>query len=157
VAPIDTICMHGSPLSRYDNRKMWEKYDYRNYGIIGEPYFDVDFSKVLYLTDTGRRWDGEKVSIRDKVIQTLDQRSKNKDQKEVGRSSIPLRRGQGEDVKKLSFHSTFDIIHAANAGSLPPQLMINVHPQRWDNRMLPWIKELFWQRVKNGVKGVIAR
>lgn len=25
VAPIDTICMHGSPLSRYDNRKMWEK------------------------------------------------------------------------------------------------------------------------------------
>ena len=45
--PIETICMHGSPLSRYDNRKIWEKYNYRDYGIIGEPYFDVDFRKVL--------------------------------------------------------------------------------------------------------------
>lgn len=41
-------------------------YDYRNYGIIAEPYFDLDFSKVLYLTDTGRRWDGNKVSMRDR-------------------------------------------------------------------------------------------
>jgi hypothetical protein len=36
-------------------------------GIIGEPYFDVDFSKMLYLTDTGRRWDGGIVSVRDKA------------------------------------------------------------------------------------------
>ena len=46
---------------------MWKKYDYRELGIIAEPYFDLDFSKVLYLTDTGRRWDGEGVSIRDKI------------------------------------------------------------------------------------------
>ena len=65
--PIKTICMHGSPFSKYDNRSLWEKYDYKELGIIGEPYFDIDFSKVLYLTDTGRKWDGEKVSIRDKV------------------------------------------------------------------------------------------
>jgi len=40
---------------------------YRDYGIIGEPYFDVDYSKVLYLTDTRRRWDGHRVSVRDKI------------------------------------------------------------------------------------------
>jgi len=75
--PVKTICMHGSPLSKYDNRLMWDKYDYRDYGIIGEPYFDVDFSEVLYLTDTGRRWDGDEVSVRDKVLKTeiRDQRS----------------------------------------------------------------------------------
>ena len=67
VAPVETICMHGSPLSKYDNRKLWERYDYRDYGVLGEPYFDIDFSKVLYLTDTGRRWDGERVSVRDKM------------------------------------------------------------------------------------------
>lgn len=195
IVPIDTICMHGSPLSRYDNRKMWEKFNYRNYGIIGEPYFDVDFSQVMYLTDTGRRWDGDKVSIRDKVVtrdkgqgtrdkgqetsgmgsengvekgQELtagDQGSKLKDQQEVSKSTIPLWRacpdssgGQGEEdliPQKQSFHSTFDIINAAKSGTLPAQLMINVHPQRWDNRMLPWIKELIGQRVKNGVKGVV--
>jgi hypothetical protein len=67
VAEIKTICMHGSPRSPYDNKEVWKKYDYRELGIIAEPYFDLDFSKVLYLTDTGRRWDGEGVSIRDKV------------------------------------------------------------------------------------------
>ena len=65
--PVETICMHGSPRSRWDSRNMWSDHDYRKYGIIGEPYFDVDFNEVFYLTDTGRRWDGEKFSIRDKV------------------------------------------------------------------------------------------
>jgi len=59
--------MHGSPLSRYDNRRICDKYNYRDFGITGEPYFDLDFTKVLYLTDTGRRWDGNKVSLRDKI------------------------------------------------------------------------------------------
>ncbi len=67
VVPIETICMHGSPLSKYDNRMLWEKYDYREFGIIGEPYFDINFEEVLYLTDTGRRWDGDSVNIRDKA------------------------------------------------------------------------------------------
>ncbi len=65
--PVKTICMHGSPRSRFDNKAIWKKYNYRDYGIVGEPYFDIDFKKVLYLTDTGRRWDGDKVSVRDKV------------------------------------------------------------------------------------------
>jgi len=47
--------MHGSPLSKYDNRKIWEKYDYRDYGIIAEPYFDIDFNEVFYMTDKGRK------------------------------------------------------------------------------------------------------
>ena len=38
-----------------------------DFGIIAEPYFDVDFDEVFYLTDTGRRWDGDSVSVRDKV------------------------------------------------------------------------------------------
>ena len=67
IYPVKTICMHGSPRSRFDNKAIWKKYNYRDYGIVGEPYFDIDFMKVLYLTDTGRRWDGDKVSVRDKV------------------------------------------------------------------------------------------
>ena len=66
-APVKTVCMHGSPMSKYDNCDMWKERNYREFGIIGEPYFDVDFNKVMYLTDTGRMWDGDRVSIRDKV------------------------------------------------------------------------------------------
>ena len=68
LASVKTACMHGSPLSKYDNRDLWKNFDYHELGIIGEPYFDVDFNEVMYLTDTGRRWDGFRVSIRDKVI-----------------------------------------------------------------------------------------
>ncbi len=68
IVPVSTICMHGSPLSKYDNRLIWHKYDYRKLGIIGEPYFDLDFDEVFYLTDTGRRWDGGGVSVRDKIM-----------------------------------------------------------------------------------------
>lgn len=43
VADVKTICMHGSPLSKFDNRDIWKHYNYRDYGIIAEPYFDLDF------------------------------------------------------------------------------------------------------------------
>jgi len=58
--------MHGSPLSKYDNRDIWGKYNYKSLGITAEPYFDLDFNDVFYITDTGRKWDGASVSIRDK-------------------------------------------------------------------------------------------
>mgnify|MGYP002136999441 CR=1 FL=1 len=49
--PAKTVCMHGSPLSRWDNRKLWEKYNYREAGIIGEPYFDVDYTDIFFGDD----------------------------------------------------------------------------------------------------------
>ncbi len=138
VAEIKTICMHGSPRSPYDNKEVWNKYDYHELGIIAEPYFDLDFSKVLYLTDTGRRWDGDKVSIRDKV-------------QGAGRKA----HGGNSQVSGLMTHvyaSTQDIIEACNAGRLPDQIMMNFHPQRWTNDPLKWTQELVWQNVKNVVK-----
>ena len=30
----------------------------------------------------------------------------------------------------------------AQLGRLPAKIMINTHPQQWDDRPLPWIKEL---------------
>ena len=67
ISPVYTICMHGSPLSQYDNRDLWKVYDYRDYGIIGEPYLNIDWDEVFYITDAGRAWNNENVSIRDKV------------------------------------------------------------------------------------------
>src|SRR5690625_8018545 len=53
------------------SRDLWKWYSYRDYGIIAEPYFDLDFSRVLYLTDTGRRWDGDKGSVRDRATRSV--------------------------------------------------------------------------------------
>ena len=132
VATIKTICMHGSPLSKWDSRLLWTKYNYRDFGIIGEPYFDIDFSKVAYYTDTGRRWDGDRVSRRDKIM--------NPETQAIAAAKFPR------------FHTTFDIINAANSGELPEQIMFTFHPQRWHDHWLPWTKELVGQNVKNIVK-----
>jgi hypothetical protein len=140
LVPIETICMHGSPLSKFDNRKMWEKYDYRDFGIRGEPYLDIDFREVLYLTDTGRRWDGERYSIRDRVTPA---------------GTEPDSGGTAPAVKHPGFRSTFDIIRAAATGILPAKIMITLHPQRWDDNLLPWLSELLLQNVKNAGKALL--
>jgi hypothetical protein len=55
----------------------------------------------------------------------------------------------------LVFHSTRDIIKAANEGRLPDKIMMTFHPQRWNDKPLPWLKELVWQGVKNVGKRVL--
>ncbi|MBL4592617.1 MAG: hypothetical protein JKX68_02245 [Flavobacteriales bacterium] len=125
--PVKTVCMHGSPLSKYDNRLLWDNYNYRDYGIIAEPYFDIDFDNVFYITDTGRKWDGGSVSVRDKVKSKFN----------------------------LSFHSTDELIAAFENGQLPNQIMQNIHPQRWSNDSMEWIQELLSQRLKNSIKKAI--
>jgi hypothetical protein len=130
---VSTICMHGSPRSKWDSKDLWKKYNYKDFGIIGEPYFDVDFDNVFYLTDTGRRWDGYKVSVRDKIPQQETWAGKG-----------------------FTFHHTSDLIQAADQGKLPNQFMITIHPQRWSDKFGPWIKELVWQNVKNIVKRIIV-
>lgn len=124
IAPVSTICMHGSPMSKYDSKDLWKKYHYKDYSIIGEPYFDVDFDKVFYLTDTGRRWDGQKVSVRDKVNTSFSS----------------------------SFHSTNQIINAFNNSELPNQIMFTFHPQRWHKDAMLWVKEFLFQNIKNTIK-----
>lgn len=128
--PMRTICMHGAPTSQWDGRDLWEHYDYKQLGIVGEPYFDVDFSEVFYLTDTGRRWDGYKVSVRDK---------------------IPLYQDQWTE-QGLVYRRTQAIIRAVKEDRLPPRIMITTHPQRWNSRPIPWLMELVLQTIKNAIK-----
>ena len=124
LAPVSTICMHGSPLSKFDSKDLWNKYNYKSLGIIGEPYFDVDFNRVFYLTDTGRRWDGHKVSVRDRVSSSFMQ----------------------------SYHSTNEIINDLSKSNLPCKIMFTFHPQRWHDDTLQWTKELVLQNIKNIIK-----
>jgi len=132
ISEIKTICMHGSPRSKYDNREIWSKYDYKELGIIAEPYYDINFDDFFYLTDTGRKWDGWKSSVRDKVPQ------------------------QENWIKKgLVFHSTNDIIRVVEKNTFPDQVMFTFHPQRWHNNPVLWTKELIGQSMKNVVKRFI--
>lgn len=133
LVPVSTICMHGSPRSPFDSKDIWKQYDFKPLGIIGEPYLSTDFSKMLYLTDTGRRWDGFKVSVRDKIEKYQEEWNE----------------------KGWVFHSTDEIIKALQENRLPNNIMITTHPQRWFDFGLGWMKELFMQNVKNIIKRIL--
>lgn len=122
VANIDTICMHGSPRSDFDNKSVWRKYNYKDSVILCEPYLDFDFNQLFYITDTGRMWDGNKYSIRDYITS----------QREWPR-----------------YHSTQDIVLAIKENNFPFPVMFNLHPQRWSNNNYLWTTELVQQSIKN--------
>lgn len=131
--PVTKICMHGSPKSKWDSKDIWKKYGYRDLGVQYEPYLDTDFSKTFYLTDTGRRWDGFKVSVRDRIPEFQEKWAE----------------------EGLVFHTTDDLIDAANNGKLPRNVMITTHPQRWNDSFVPWMKEFVLQKAKNLAKRLI--
>lgn len=135
IVPVRSICMHGSPKSKWDSKDIWKKYDYHQLGIEFEPYFDTDFSKTFYLTDTGRRWDGFNVSVRDRIPVHQDRWCR----------------------EGLVFHSTDDVIDAAKENKLPDTIMITTHPQRWTNNMPEWWLEFLVQNVKNVVKYFVRK
>tara|TARA_Y100001958_G_C21238729_1_gene565836 strand:- start:1483 stop:2271 length:789 start_codon:yes stop_codon:yes gene_type:complete len=129
---VKTICMHGSPLSKYDNKELWSKYDYRKLGIIGEPYYDINFDEVFYLTDTGRSWDGWKASIRDKVPQQEEWYKQGK-----------------------VYHTTNEIISAAKNNQLSDKIMFTMHPERWNHMGFLWLKAFLLQKIKNIFKRIL--
>lgn len=140
IAPVTNIRMHGSPLSKYNSLALWEKYDYRTLGITCEPFLDIDYSQTLYLSDTGRMWDGEKYSVRDYIPHYSERW-----------------REQGQ-----TFHSTDEIIAALTNCNHPihtnfKSIYIVTHPQRWLPIGLLWMNEFVGQNIKNIVKRWIKR
>lgn len=135
IVAIKKICMHGSPRSPWDSKDIWKKYDYHQLGIDYEPYLDTDFTDKLYLTDTGRMWDGYHVSVRDKIPKYQEQ----------------------WDSMGLTFHSTFDIINQLRDINSPlrvskKEILITTHPQRWNHFGIRYVSEYLLQSIKNRVK-----
>lgn len=126
---VKTICMHGSPISIYNNGDIWKKFNYYSLGIIGEPYFDIDYSKMHYFTDTGRRWNNQSSNVRDKIIGS----------------------------RNIQVSSTKQLISYIGSGKISGNLMINTHPQRWFDGGFGWYKELVGQNTRNMAKYILLR
>jgi hypothetical protein len=137
ITSISTISMDGCPWSAYDNRDLWTEYDYGDFGITGEPYFDFlseeNAGKVLYFTDTARMWNGNKYNIRDKSLNINEM---------MGIENI---------------HSTVDFIDWIKTSENNKVMMITTHPQRWTDNLFLWFCELIMQRTKNIIKYLLIK
>ena len=134
-ADVTTVCMHGNPFAPWSNRDLWKDYDFRDFGIIGEPYLSIDYGKVFYLTDTGRTWGDTNIRVKD-VVNTSYKGKINQYAEKI-RST--------EDVCELVRSETID------------QICILMHPNRWCDDIYGWTKELVFQNIKNiGKAGIIV-
>lgn len=178
--PVRTICMHGSPTSKWDNRDLWKTNLYRDFGIIGEPYFDflspLSFGRRIgsevgnvYFTDTARMWDGDKYNRRDKVREQLtvdsEQLTINDDQLSVNNENSTTQRLNNSTpqhlndstIQQFRIHSTFDLIDWIQSKSSQQSIMITTHPQRWTNKPFEWLLEFIFQGLKNVIKSWMIR
>jgi hypothetical protein len=128
-AKAKTICRHGSPLSKWDNKKLWERYNYKDLGIIGDTEFDIDYNKVFYITDNGMGWNKTSTSVRDKVDSVFD----------------------------IQIKSTEHLIKLVKSGQLPSQVAMNAHPDTFFDFGFKWVLNAMLIKSKNLVKWVIVK
>jgi hypothetical protein len=103
---VKTATMHGRPLSKFDNRQIWETTNVFQFDLIGEAYVSIDYSNLYYLTDTGRTWSETKANLRDSAMNSLH---------------LPKNIKSTEDIKNF--------INTDQQASIA----IVFHPERWSS------------------------
>lgn len=110
---VKTACMHGNPLTKYDNKEIWKRHEFSYFGLIGEPYLSLDYEKFTYFSDSGRTWRNDTWrKAKDVVHKTRNVNPKNTDQ-------------LIEIIKKGEFDN----------------ICILVHPERWQENIFNyWVR-----------------
>jgi len=108
ICNLKTICMHGAVLSKYDNRDIWNTYNFKDFGILGEAYLSMGHD-INYFTDTGRGWNS-KNNLRD---------------------FIPGK------TKRICADTTDDLIELIE-GCESSNFYISIHPDRWTSNAFSW-------------------
>ena len=126
VAEVNTICMHGNPFTRWINRDLWNRYDFKDFGLLGEDYLSIPLDKMLYLSDTGRTWSG-KQEVKDYVNKNV----------------------------KVQIKSTSGLIDVINAGEVD-HICIVAHPSRWSKHFTYWLREYAFDTVVNLAKTLLS-
>ncbi|WP_336035073.1 hypothetical protein [Halobacterium yunchengense] len=126
---VETVCMHGNPLSPHDNREMWTADGapgFAAYGLLGEAYLSVDFEDVAYFSDTGRTWRDGPLKIKDHTM--------------------------GDGGRRAAADTTGDLAAVFRGGDVDRACVL-AHPERWADSL----PELVAARSKDGAVNLVKR
>lgn len=127
ICDVKTICMHGNPLTKYDNRDLWKKYDFKDFGILGETYLSLG-GDIAYFSDTGRNW-GKEYKIKDYNVNLNNK---------INYSEVNIR--TTDDLINLIKNQKFN------------KLCILTHPERWSKNLMEWIAYFIFDKGVQGFK-----
>ncbi|MFC3476453.1 hypothetical protein [Halobacterium litoreum] len=128
VCDVDTVCMHGNPLSKHDNRDMWTvdgAPGFADYGLLGEAYLSMSFEDVTYFSDTGRTWRDGPLKIKDHTM--------------------------GEGEKTVAADATSELAALFRDGELDRACVL-AHPDRWADSLPELVAARSKDRAVNLVK-----
>jgi peptidoglycan/xylan/chitin deacetylase (PgdA/CDA1 family) len=128
---VDTVCMHGNPLTAHDNRDMWrDEAELESYDLLGEAYLSMDFADVSYFSDTGRTW-------RDGVLKVKDTT-------------------RGADGKRVQVDTTDELIELLRENRVP-RVCLLAHPNRWARNYQELVSETAKDATINVGKRALQR
>jgi hypothetical protein len=130
LAEIKTACMHGNPLSPWDNRNFWEKFSLAKFDLRGEAYLDINDKELFYSTDTGRGWNRKRYNLKD----TFSDSKIN---------HLP------------EYASTWQLIDAIQTRKYK-KIYLQIHPNRWNWNVLKWNMQLAEDLAVNAIKLLIS-
>lgn len=123
LAPVRSIAMHGSPLSRENNMNIWKHFPYAKSGV-NDAILSFDYSGYVFFTDSGRTFGPSSANLRDYL-------------------------GDAQTVPDVR---TSDEL-AAWLGKRPAErVQINVHPERWNPPGLAWARQWALDLAANTAK-----
>jgi hypothetical protein len=112
---LKTVCGHGNPLTKWDNKDIWKSLKLSDFELSGEAFFALDFNKFAYFSDSGRTW------------------VKNKSQKMPGKDDVTTA------FDNMQARNTDDLIKIIEEGTLP-NICILTHPERWTSNGPDFVK-----------------
>ncbi len=128
IVPVETISMHGSLLSPWNNLELWKSYNVEDFGILGDAVLSIQGENCYYFTDTGRSWEAGKHNLRDYLVS----------------------RSPSQQIQ-----STDDLISFLSEEPNYP-ICISAHPNRWSANWLAWSVNALSDWSINQAKWAIA-
>ncbi len=126
ICEIKTIAMHGSPLSKYDNKDLWNRYNFKHLDIIGDA--SISIKDINYFSDTGRTW-----SLRNNIRDFI----------------------QDSSINRYDLNTTNDLL-ALTKSKKVDILYISIHPERWASNRFEWLYSYMLDMVFNIGKRILG-
>lgn len=144
IATVETVCMHGNPLTPHDNRDLWSGHEVGDrgspeagalawFGLLGEAYLSIDYEDVAYFSDTGRTWRDGPLKVKDRIDAGTDR-------------SFGVAGG---------VETTDDLVALLENRAIDRACLL-VHPNRWAGStpelVVEWLTDTAINAVKRGLR-----
>ncbi len=126
---VKTVSMHGNPLTRWDNRDLWQHYGFSDFDLVGECYLSFDANKIIYLSDTGRTWEEGKHNVKDFLA-------------------------GGKDLERPALRTTDDLCRFLSES--PRDVYLLMHPERWSTSLRDYVVQATRDRLACLAKDLLA-